>query len=267
MPAEFIRPLEEEQPVPQFVRPIDEKQAAIDTSNDVSVNAQSILSQATKPLRRTMQVYRSEERSGRALMREGLSTKKQSVWRRVFNLIGGAAQYVFSPVTAAARGMVGEPIEEAIETYDFTYMLHADPFTGKVVQQSPEDRKRKAEFLGKLGEEAVWFVPAGATIRELMMLGKPGLKAYTKMKEVPKLLPSKLTEDVKTPVGATWEKAKLPKMETKGSLKQITKPQMTQELMKDIVDGSKSALQGNFDESRRIFKQTADALSLNRSMK
>jgi hypothetical protein len=38
---------------------------------------------------------------------------------------------------------------------------------------------------------------------------------------------------------------------------------MTQELMKDIVDGSKSALQGNFDESRRIFKQTADALSLN----
>ena len=104
-------------------------------------------SQAIKPFKVAAETWGEEARAGSETMARAL--KGETPW---YNLPLGALQYGFSPVTGGARA-VGSAVEEA-----------AGPGAGL----PPEI----AQFLGKMGEEATYFVPPVQIAKGVGLLGK-----------------------------------------------------------------------------------------------
>lgn len=123
------------------------------------------------PVKRALDIQQEEAQSGREKIKSAFhqtdlsdlitGEKPQGPLKRGLNLGLGALQYFFSPVTGAAQGIVGEPIEEGAKAVGV-------PDKG-------------AEFIGKLGENAAYFASPGAAIKTAMgMKAVPGLKASQK---------------------------------------------------------------------------------------
>ena len=124
------------------------------------------------PVKRALDIQQEEAQSGREKIKSAFhqtdlsdlitGEKPQGPLKRGLNLGLGALQYFFSPVTGAAQGIVGEPIEEGARAVGV-------PDKG-------------AEFIGKLGENAAYFASPGAAIKTAMgMKAVPGLKASQKV--------------------------------------------------------------------------------------
>jgi len=218
------------------------------TLNQISKTLKEVGFQTIKPFGRALQVYNKERLAGRALVAKGISTEKQSLLSRMKNIGFGTLQYVLSPIEAVAKAGVEEPISEAM-----------------MAAGIPEEISK---FSGKMGKEAVYFIPPGATVRQMMMSGKPGLRAAQEIGELSVkkgMRPSRLTEEVvekRIQARKEIKEAVVPSLETKGPLKDITKPQIKQGLIDDITEASVQALKGEFDDSQRIFRQIGEKLAL-----
>jgi hypothetical protein len=197
----------------------------------VTQRIKNVFSGAVKPIKRTAQIYEYERQSGRAMVQQSYTPGKQSIWDRALMLGAGTAQYTFSPLTAVAQGIVGEPVEEA----------------ATAIGAPPEE----AAFAGKLGENAVYFIPPGKAIQSVMMQRFEYAASLNAMKESDAIL----KELSKT----SWGRKKVPT--TKPS-KDIPLRSDDQTLIDDITKASETALAGNFDESKRIFRQISEALRL-----
>jgi len=226
-----------------------EKSHTLKTLNDTLAD---IGSQAFKPFRRAVEVYEEERKEGLDTM--GKAFTDPGWGRTPLRLAIGGLQYIFSPIAAVAKGMVGEPIEEAA--------------VGAGIP------KKAAEFIGKLGEEAVYFIPPGGTIKSVMMKGQSGLKAAEEIglknyksfiKDMEGFDGIKLPPEAKqavSPIRQAIDNAVPPPLETEGPLKSITKPKVKEGIVDDITTASVSALKGDFDTSQRIFKQIGEKLAL-----
>jgi hypothetical protein len=213
----------------------------------------SYAKQAVKPFVRVTQTYEQERKAGRELVAKGISPTPQPLLSRIANIGLGTLQYVFSPIEAIATGAFEEPIEEAL-------------IGAKVPPKS-------AEFIGKLGHEAVFFIPPGGTIRSVMMRNAPsGLKSAIKP-SLEAVAPIERgiarREAIKENILAkrkearqAIEQAELTGMKTEGPLKAQMSPQVRQEIVDSVTKAGTQALEGNFDESRRIFNQIGESLAL-----
>lgn len=134
----------------------------------------SLAADAFYPVKRVGQIYSREAKEGRAAVKDAYENPG---WLKTpLGIVGGALQYTFAPVTAIAQGIVGEPVQESLTRAGV-----------------PED---VAKFAGKLGEEAVYFVPAGSSISRVMMASTPGLKAKEAAIDITKLASKKIPEGV-----------------------------------------------------------------------
>jgi len=239
-----------------FMQPVEDTEIL----RNIEAMGTRLISQGTKPFRRMADIYEDERLAGRALVEKSISDEPQSVWKRMLNLGLGTAQYTLSPLTSLAKAGVKEPIEEAL-------------YEGVGV---PEEY---AEFAGLLGEEAVYMVPFGSAVKYVMMRGEPGLKAAQEAAAIQKSLKPVTRETGKTPeeffklgeatptdkreaVRQAIDAAPEPVMKTEGLGREITKPRVKQEMVKDITTGAVKALEGQFDESQRIFRQVGEKLAL-----
>jgi hypothetical protein len=248
-----------------------EKSIALGTVNKTIKN---FFSGAVKPIKRTAQIYKYERESGRELVRQSYQPsreprlsdlvadtipEKASVWDRALMLGAGTAQYTFSPVTAVAQGLAGEPAESATK--------EALDVTGIPDVNVPLANMPVSEFTGKLGENAVYFIPPGKAIQWAMMQGFEYKASLNAMKESDAIL----KELSKT----SWGRKKVPTTKPSKDIPlrsddipvtakpgAIVSPQVKQTLIDDITKASETALAGNFDESKRIFRQISEALRL-----
>lgn len=111
------------------------------------------------PVKRALDIQQEEAQSGREKIKTAVTDPGIKN-----TLMGGlgALQYLTSPFTGVAQGIVGEPIEEGAKAIGV-------PDKG-------------AEFIGKLGENAAYFASPGAAIKTAMgMKAVPGLKASQKV--------------------------------------------------------------------------------------
>ena len=230
----------------QLIRKPNEDEEKVAALRLLEQKIGDFFSGATKPLKRMGQIYREERLTGRALV-ESSYKDEGSIWDRAKRLLFGTSQYVFSPLTAFAQGIVREPIEEA----------------GKEAGL-PEE---VAEFAGKLGEAAVYTVPIGGTIKSAMMRKYPGLKAGEKAAEalarMPKPKKTKIAEEVVGQRAAAREaikSAEMPKM--KASPKALAEAKVRENLVGNITVAAEDALKGNYDSSRRIFRQIGEHLQI-----
>ena len=205
-----------------------------------------VFSQAAKPFKWGVESYEKARTEGREMVSRGIG-KNRSPLGRVMDIGLGTLQYVMAPLTAVAEPF-GKALAEAT----------ASPWLGSVHPA----QKEVAEFVGKLGEEAVYFIPFGGTIKQMMMKGEPGLKAAEETAKITNMLKSK-TKPIKPAepsIQDIIQSAQPPKLKTAGPLKAITEPQVKQTIINDITKAATGALEGRLDESRRIFSQIADAL-------
>lgn len=228
----------------QLIQQLETKKTALEdqvktkTLDMVGETLKEYASQVVKPIRRTAEIYNQERLSGRALVERGISTssEQRSVWQRAKDIGLGTMQYVMSPFAGVAKGAIKEPIKEA---------LHE----GAGVPEGA------AEFVGRLGEEAVYFVPIGGTISHMMLRGEPGVKAAQEVAAISKGVP-KATKP--TMVDAT---VPVPPKKHIPDIDEITSPRVRQEIVDDVTAASVDALAGNLDKSKRIFKQISERLA------
>lgn len=186
-----------------------------------------------RPLKHAYGIYRREAESGRRMVENAY--QNPGWWKTPAGILIGTAQYVGSPITAAAEGLVGDPTKESLEQIKVP--------------------KGAAAFVGKLTESAVYMIPLGGTIKGAMLAKEPGLKAGIKVGMKYKGPSHELAEEVTPKVTPKVLSSKL----KKGKL---TEEIITQPLIKDVTAAADEALKGNLDESQRIFSQIADRLRI-----
>ncbi len=226
------------------------------------------VSAVTDPIKRTWDIYNKEREAGRELVAGAIENPS---WKKTpLQIALGTAQYTLSPLTAIGKGVVGPAAKETAKKMSFSPFAHVGipdkdynlPIIGQV---------NPVEMIGKLGEEAIYFIPLGGTVRGAMMAGKsyaPGLKAAEKAAAFK--LPKTVAKKADDTLAAGVEKIEKPfdtgirqaikdappiGMETEGPLKAIAKPQVSTEVIDELTKGAAEALKGNFDESERIFRQ------------
>ena len=102
---------------------------------------------------RIKDIYLKEVSEGEGSMKKAV---EEPTGRNIISGFLGALQYTFSPLTAVAKGAVGEPVSEGLQSAGV----------------SPE----VSNFVGALGETAVGFVPYGKAVN-LAIKGKEALEA------------------------------------------------------------------------------------------
>ena len=107
--------------------------------------------QMTRPLRRTFEISEEERKAGLDKLSKGLKSLSQdNMLAGGFNVLMGAATWLLSPITGAARGISGEPVGDVTEA-------------GARLAGMPEDYARKTgEFVGGLAQFAPEFFTPGA---------------------------------------------------------------------------------------------------------
>ena len=206
------------------------------------------------PVKRALDIQQEEAQSGREKISKAFTDPGVKN-----TLMGGlgALQYFFSPVTGAAQGIVGEPIEEGAKAVGV-------PDKG-------------AEFIGKLGENAAYFASPGAAIKTAMgMKAVPGLKASQKVtqatveqlnKAKPNFTIKKAEEAVKEAPGPLDDLSRLnpyPTAEKSAgnpASSILMQPQLKESVVKDVVDATRASLDTlQFDKSKRLFRNISDFL-------
>lgn len=203
-----------------------------------------------EPIKDYKQTYKQEYLSGRNLVSKGISKEKQSVWQRAKNIGIGTLQYVMSPLTALAETAGEELVEEPLKGLGVP-----DPV---------------AEFSGRLGEEAVYFIPIGSTIRMGMMAGKPGLRAATELEQVTKELARTSKKTIKQGPKTFQQQAaqeaieaiKIPK-DIVAQPSKVVRPAMANAQVDNITRQAVNAFK-KADElgDDRIFQQVAEKMAL-----
>jgi len=195
-------------------------------------------SQTIKPARQFLDYYNKERLAGREAVKNAYTNP--GWWKTPLGILAGSAQYTFSPVIAGAKTF-GSAVEEA-------YKSLLD-----VIGAKDEGAKKQAsKFIGKLGEEAFYFVPLGSTLRAMMVKETPGFKAGI---EMAKPLP-KLSKEPAMEVG----KRSLPPVKPITAKSPLREEVVTRDIISTITDGADAALKGNLDESKRIFRQVEEGL-------
>jgi hypothetical protein len=199
--------------------------------------ANEYVNEAVEPVKTFAKTYQAERLHGRALVARGISAEKQSVWERAKNIGLGTLQYTFSPWTAASKTVGKELVKEPLKAVGV-----------------PEGY---AEFAGKLGEEAVWFVPVGQTIRSVMVAGKPALKASIEMEKIAKSLTKTATKEN---IGR--------KLIDDADLKlsrgdELTQPIMKESLAQELVEPAVKVLkEAKLEKGERLFRQIGEKIAV-----
>ena len=205
------------------------------------------------PVKRALDIQQEEAQSGREKIKKAFhqtsltdlitDEKPQGPLKRGMNLGLGALQYLTSPFTGVAQGIVGEPIAEVAKAIGV-------PDKG-------------AEFIGKLGENAAYFASPGAAIKSAMaMKASPGLTAGRKATQATveylnKAKPNFTIKKAEEAVGVAEEAA--PKGNPASSI--LMQPQLKEAVVKDVVDATKASIDTlQFDKSKRLFRNISDFL-------
>ncbi len=227
------------------------------------------INQMVKPFKRTAQIYRREFTEGRGLVAKGISREKQSTWERVKNIGFGTAQYAFAPLTGVAKGLVGEPVTEASQAASGMMDKMPKPMLD-ILKQSPIGPgitliHEAPEFVGKLSEEAVYFIPFGSSIRQKMLRGKPGLEAAQSKGAIPKeKRVAGVTEEVAAERAvARKEISEAPKPGMASEPAELVRPGLKEVHVEEAVEGALDVLKkrGTTDETR-LFKQVGEELAM-----
>jgi len=189
------------------------------------------------PLGKTWEAYQMEQASGLGFMKEAIQEPGLS---SLYKFPAGALQYAFSPQTAVGRGIVASPFEEI-----------------------------GAPAIGTGLESAFYFLPAGH-IAKAVRPQVPGLRAYEQMKKGPirpKITLKREEGITGIPIRPTVRdvmESELPGLFQK-EIKKYGIPmdeEISQGLIHDITRASKDALQGKYDQSKRVFENIFNALQL-----
>ena len=192
------------------------------------------------PVKRALDIQQEEAQSGREKIKTAVTDPGIKN-----TLMGGlgALQYLTSPFTGVAQGIVGEPIAEVAKAIGV-------PDKG-------------AEFIGKLGENAAYFASPGAAIKSAMaMKASPGLTAGRKATQATveylnKAKPNFTIKKAEEAVGVAEEAA--PKGNPASSI--LMQPQLKEAVVKDVVDATRASIDVlQFDKSKRLFRNISDFL-------
>jgi hypothetical protein len=115
---------------------------------------ETFLSKVAPSIQRTGEIYQEEVQSGMGAMKRAV---EEPTGRNVVQGFLGALQYGFSPLTAVAKGIVREPIEQIPQALD-----------------APE---WVTKFVGDLAENATYMVPYGSVVKQAMNVTRPVLEA------------------------------------------------------------------------------------------
>jgi len=185
--------------------------------------------------KRIGQVYSQEAEEGLEAMKEmGAKPTGKNILRGFL----GALRYGFSPLTAIAKGAVGEPIEKNLEAAG----------TPKPI----------AQFIGALGENAAYFVPYGKMVQTAIQGQKTiqsAKMAQSAMKEVAK-------KPLEFPKGVSDEaiaKAVSPISETQKAV-------LTENMVNDVIRAVKKPVSKTWKplQEKRITQEVIDYIMQNK---
>lgn len=120
---------------------------------------------------RTADIYKEEVASGQGAIKTAL---EQPTGKNIVRGAIGVLQYGFSPFTAAAKGLVGEPVQQSLERIGAIKDVRVPVYGGTI-----------PEFVGEMAETAAYFVPYGAAVQKAIV-GKEAMQTLSQAEQVMK---------------------------------------------------------------------------------
>lgn len=239
----------------------------------------TVVSEAVSPFKSMVQHY-SQERL-KAIDTVDQAIQNQSWWKTPLGIAAGTLQYVMSPITAIAKGAVGEPIQKATEELLTTNRVGnvEGPLTQDPITESEKIiSKNVSQFVGKLGEEAVYFITPGKTLREAVALrgkspaeieainfARKGTAPVLEKFESPTTAP--LAKEVvpvakETSAGeGLLAKSTTPATDTVGALSESTQATLKTNVVEETTNAALDYLKTNYDSSQRLYKNIANGIA------
>lgn len=171
----------------------------------------------------------------------------------------GGIRFISSPLTALAKGAIGEPVENLTRSVIGDKVIPL-PKT-KIGDVVITDDINIPELVGALGENAAYFAPYGKLVKTAMDTGKiPQSTKEAIIKEASRKEVSKLS--AKKPLEFPSE----PSPELAASMKaegKLAKPIIQEGLQKEVTDAATIALKDTFKTDKRIGQQIVDLIHSN----
>lgn len=194
---------------------------------------------------------------------EGINTMKEAVtkpsWTSPFRAGLGLLQYGYSPIEGITEAIVGEPITEGAKELG----VHPEIAMG----------------IGNFAKYAIQSIPIGALAKAKIIADIPALQAEEKLRKLgyPNAAKQTLEEAAREGVPETsiprtaMQIVKRTYPEPEKTISQtilkegekFLEPRLKDNIIKDVTDASVKALEGNLDESQRIFKNIGRLLANN----
>ncbi len=192
-------------------------------------------------VKRTGEIYNQEVSQGAQAMSKML---ENPTGRNIIGGVLGAGQYLLSPLTAGAKGLVGEPEEQWLNTLGF-----------------PES---VSKFGGSLAENAAYMIPYGSLVKQAMNVPKV---ISGGMKTTETLIP-KITEKVPK------EALKFPEEMNPNIISEVTTPIsqtqkaiLREDVVGDVIKAVKEPVSLTWEATgkKRITQEVVDYLMQNKA--
>lgn len=238
----------------------------------------TIVAESVSPFKSAIKHYGSERLKAIDTVDDAI--KNPGFWKTPLGIAAGTLQYVMSPITAAAKAFVGEPLQKGTEELLNTNRVGnvEGPLTEDPITEAEKlISKDVSKFVGKLGEEAVYFLTPGKTLKEAIALrGKTPSEIaainWSRKGTAPALekLPAKESEIAakEAPVVAeisvgekALAEAATPAAGTIGALKEITEANLKNPVVEETTAAAMDYLKTNYDTSKRLYKNIADGVA------
>ena len=218
-----------------------------------------------KPVKRTLELYNKERT-------EALESMKKSVTEpsitSPLRALGGAIQYLWSPIEAVTESFGGIPATEVAEKVGVRPNIAKGigNFVKYGIQMAPVGQLAKSKVIADIPalqmEEKMrkLGVTSQMTKKSLEEASKEGFPKVLGADVLKQPVKEHLKEVLKYPVS---EKTISSTYLGKGLGKQHFEPRLTISTVEDITKASVEALKGNYDDSQRIFKNIGRLLANN----
>lgn len=188
-------------------------------------------------------IYSKEVSEGAASIKKAT---EEPTGRNIISGFLGALQYGFSPLTAVAKGAVGEPIEKNL----------------KAVGISPE----VSSFVGSLGENAAYLVPYGKMVQTAIK-GKEALEASKMTAKAVEGLPFKMPSEVpKKPLEFAKGTADETVQQVTTPISETQKAVLREDVVGDVIAAVKKPVSEKWIPSsqKRITQEVVDYIMVNK---
>lgn len=189
-------------------------------------------------VKRTGEIYMKEVGSGEKAMNTAL---EDPTGRNILKGFLGAIQYGFSPLTAAVKGIVREPIQEGLESAGVP--------------------KGAAEFAGEMVETGAYFLPYGKMVQSAIV-GKEALETAKTVEKISKTLPKgkTTTKPLQFPEGLEKEAITDAQKPISAANQKVLKTQAVDDIANELRD----VVGRTWDPSeKRITQEIADYMVSN----